>query len=91
MGLDDPDSPRVYSPWLGAIVGAAIAIVGANAWTGGALLAPTLGAGVSALAGGAWLGPAALGPLAAQSVIETSTLVTTGVLGGAIGYWLVSE
>ena len=91
MGLDDPDSPNVYSPWLSAIAGATVAIVGANAWTGGALLAPTLGTGVSALAGGAWLGSAALTPLAAQTMIETSALVAFGFLGGGIGYWLASE
>lgn len=77
-----------YSPWLGAVAGTAVAIVGVNAWTGGALLAPTVGPALSAVLGGAWLGTAAVPPLSAQALFETTTLVASGVSGALIGYWI---
>lgn len=91
QSLADARGPSSYSPWLGAAAGTAVALVGVNAWTGGALLTPAVGAGVSSILGGAWLGAAALPPLSAQSLFETTTLLASGLVGGGVGYWLAGK
>jgi len=88
QSLEGPESPPDYSPWVGAIAGASVAVIGLNAWTGGALLTPTLGPALSGVLGGAWLGVAAVAPVSAQAIFETTTLVASGVSGSMIGYWL---
>lgn len=88
QSLEGPETKPESSPWVGAIAGAAIAVVGVNAWTGGAMLAPAVGPALSGILGGYWLGAAAMPPLAAQAVFETTSLVTAGVSGSLVGYWL---
>lgn len=89
--LQSPQTRTNYRPWLGATAGAAAAIVGVNAWTGGALLAPVLGPALSGLAGGSWLGLSALTPLGAQAFFQTTTVFAAGVAGGLFGHWLGSR
>lgn len=89
--LNDPEIADPYSPWLGAVAGTTVAVVGVNIWTGGALLTPAVGPALSGLLGGAWIGPAAMMPLAAQSLFQTTTLFATGLVGGGLGYWMMGE
>lgn len=91
LNLDDPVDPPTLSPWVGAVAGAAVVVVGVNAWTGGALLAPTLGATVSNVLGGSLFGAAAMAPLAAQDLFRSTTTIATAFLGGGLGYWLVTK
>lgn len=78
-------------PWVGAIAGTTVAIIGVNAWTGGALLAPTLGPVISGTLGGSWLGLSALTPIGTQSLLVNTTLIASGVAGGLFGHWLSSQ
>lgn len=91
QSLAEVAAAPTYSPWLGAVAGTTVAIVGVNAWTGGALLAPTVGPALSAVLGGTWLGTAAVPPLSAQALFETTTLVASGVSGALVGYWIGSR
>lgn len=91
QSLHDPATPTRYSPWIGAVAGTTLALVGVNAWTGGALLAPALGPALSGVLGGSWLGLSALTPLGAQAVFQTTSLIAVGVSGGVIGHWLGSR
>lgn len=91
QSLKGPESPEAGTPWLGAAAGAAIAVVGLNALTGGALLTPAVGPTLSGVLGGAWLGTAALPPLSAQALFETTAAVASGVSGGLVGYWLADR
>ncbi len=89
--LKEPDMPTPYRPWVVATVGTTVAIIGVNAWTGGALLAPTVGPTLSRILGGAWLGTAALTPLSVQNVFQSTSLIAVGVAGGVVGHWLGSQ
>ena len=89
--LKEPDTPTPYRPWIAATVGTTVAIVGVNAWTGGALLAPAVGPFLSGVLGGAWLGTAALTPLSVQNVFQSTSLIAVGVAGGVVGHWLGSR
>lgn len=91
QSLNDPAGPMQYGRWIGAIAGSTVAIVGINAWTGGALLAPAVGPALSGLIGGTWLGLSAMTPLAAQGFFQTSSLVAYGIAGGVVGHWLGSR
>lgn len=88
QSLEGPETQSNYSPWLGAVAGASVAIIGLNAFTAGALLAPTVGPTLSGLLGGAWLGVAAVPAPSAQAIFETTTLVASGVTAGIFGYWV---
>src|SRR3546814_16560733 len=55
-------------PWVGAIAGASVAIIGMNAWTAGALLTPAVGPALSGVLGGAWLGLVSATPATAQAL-----------------------
>lgn len=91
QSLKGPETKSPSAPWLGAAAGTAIAVVGLNAWTGGALLTPAVGPALSGVLGGVWLGTAALPPLSAQALFETTSLVAAGVSGGLIGYWIANR
>lgn len=91
QGLNDPAKPIRYGPWIGVIAGSTIAVVGINAWTGGALLAPAVGPALSGLVGGTWLGLSAMTPLVAQGFFQTTSLVAYGIAGGVVGHWLGSR
>lgn len=88
QSMSDPAEPARYGPWIGAIAGTTAAVVGVNAWTGGALLAPSVGPALSGVLGGSWLGLSALTPLGAQAAFVTTSLVSVGLAGGVFGYWL---
>ena len=88
QSLEDPVTVIRYSRWIGAIAGTTVAIVGVNAWTGGALLAPAIGPALSGILGGSWLGVSAMNPLAAQGLFQTTSLIAYGVAGGVVGHWL---
>ncbi|HEY9568200.1 MAG TPA: hypothetical protein VIR38_08925, partial [Thalassobaculum sp.] len=85
-------------PWVGAIAGASVAIIGMNAWIAGALLTPAVGPALSGVLGGAWLGLVSATPATAQALsaqaastqalFQTTTLAATGVSGALVGYWL---
>ncbi len=87
----DPMDTLQFGPWLGAAAGTTVAIVAANAWTGGALLAPALGPAISGALGGTWLGMSALTPVGTRTFLETTSLVSIGIAGGIFGHWLVSQ
>ncbi|GHD49223.1 hypothetical protein GCM10017083_21230 [Thalassobaculum fulvum] len=91
QSLTSPETPTTYRPWIGATAGTTIAVIGVNAWTGGALLAPALGPALSGILGGYWLGMSALTPLSAQGVFQTTSLIAVGVAGGVFGHWLGSR
>ena len=91
QSLQDPMVAMTVTPWIGAVAGSTLAIIGVNAWTGGALLAPTLGPMVSGVLGGSWLGLFALSPLGTRALLENTTLVAAGVGGGVFGHWLGSR
>lgn len=91
QSLQDPATPMRYGRWIGAIAGTTVAIVGVNAWTGGALLAPVIGPAVSGMLGGSWFGVTAMNPLAAQGLFQTTSLIAYGVAGGIVGHWLGSR
>ncbi len=91
QSLQDPDTPMRYGRWIGALAGTTAAVVGANAWTGGALLAPAIGPVLSGIFGGSWLGVSAMNPLAAQGFFQTTSLIAYGVAGGVFGHWLGSR
>ncbi|MEQ8813273.1 hypothetical protein [Thalassobaculum sp.] len=91
QSLEDPKVVMTVAPWIGAVAGSALAIVGVNAWTGGALLAPTLGPVVSGVLGGSWLGLSALTPIGTRALLENTTLIAVGVSGGLFGHWLGSR
>src|SRR3546814_19334516 len=55
-------------PWVGAIAGASVAIIGMNAWTAGALLTPAVGPALPGVLGGAWLGLVSATPATAQAL-----------------------